>query len=107
VVELPDGFDALYEIDPVAVAASVERAIANTERFRARDHMRPKPWPGCDLFHDGRNRREREYYAKVMIARQPGTRKPYVLVYDGDFTQLTGGFRTIQEAALWFVNGGR
>lgn len=106
-VELPEGFDALYEIDPVAVAASVERKVADNERYRAQDKARPKPWPDCDSFYDERIRYEREHYVTVKIARRPDSRKPYFLVYDGDFTQLTGGFATIQKAALWFVNGGR
>jgi hypothetical protein len=111
--------DYWYEIDPVEVAASVERKIAGNEKGRAAHKERvikyaskntPDPWPTHDAHYDDCNCLEREYYAKVRIVCLPLRRqkaKPYYLMYVDDDKNLTGGFRTIQEAARWFVNGGR
>lgn len=114
--------DYWYEIDPVEVTASVESRIAYNEKGRAackerslsnESEGKADPWPEHDAFYDERNRREREYYAKVRIVCLPSLRKkttPYYLMYGDDVNVtggFTGGFRTIQEAARWFVNGGR
>lgn len=112
----PKDIDTLYEIDPEQVAQSVKERIAQNERHRKNDKncedvrvlLNPtaKRMPGIDAYYDARNRREREYYAKVMIGRHSRkTKSRYYLIYDGEI--CTGGFSTAQAAGDWFIQNGR
>jgi hypothetical protein len=112
--------DYWWEIDPVEVAASVNRRLLRNERMRVEQEQRSAavalvgkpddPWPDFNSYFDGCERIEREHYAKVRIVHLPlrsTKNRPYYLMYGDDDVGLTGGFSTIQKAALWFVYDGR
>lgn len=114
--EFPENIDTLYEIARDQVAKSVAERVAENERHRERakdpklkeGNVGPTMLSdkGVDGYYDARNRREREYYSKVMIGRRSDKKKNrYYLIYAGQVQ--TGGFRTAQDAGNWYVNNGR
>ncbi len=103
--ELPLNVNALYEIDPVEVKASVDRMISSYNRSREDSYKAPT-W--LTPLYNEYIRKELKYYSTVRIAEFTDRgRNKYCLVYNNDFTQVTGGFTSLQKAALWFVRDGR
>lgn len=73
---------------------------------------RPPDGPGyVDALIDDWIERERHHYARVRVIERPEGPKRFVLVYglapDAEVAGGTGPFRTLDEAASWFLNGGR
>lgn len=122
-----------HEIDPVGVAASIEKAVARYEQLRVqfkeqaeealasynrRTEKERLQWSKVprgpayvDPMIDDWIASERVHYARVRVIELPTGSKRFLLVYgdadDATVTSGTGPFASYEKACDWFLNQGR
>ena len=120
-----------HDLDPVLVAAQIEKMIARHEqdRITLKEQVRqsiadyeqakidgsavrwsraPKDDGHIDAMIDEQVERERTYYSKVrVIERDDGFRLVYGDVDDASVEGGTGPFSNLKLATAWFMNSGR
>ena len=115
-----------HELDPVLVAEQLdkfeitlqrqhdqridwhEKALANY--VTSKQKLKP-PIAPCEELLKLRMKECREYHSSVRVLELPQQGKRFVLAYgdapDSDPGDHTGPFQTLDEAAGWFLRGGR